>query len=1155
MIIRDVLRYRLLGPLVVERDGVGIDLGPPKQRAMLAVLAHEAGRVISTDWLATAVWGDDWPASVQSSLHSNVSRLRRLLREGDSSPPPITRFGTGYRLDTEAAEFDVRDFLDDVRGVNEAVEGRQWRQVVVTAERALGLWRGDYLADLGDAEWVRSAEVPLTERRAGVAQSLIVGLLGTGDITGAVARSTAVVAEQPLVERAAWLHMVALHRAGRSPEALDMFRRFTSRLDAELGLDPGMALRDLNTDILRQNPDTLAWPGPSSELPNGRSPVAAAPGREPEVRPAPVSLQVSPTPERSPLVGRGSEQAEITALLQAARRDGARWLVLSGPPGIGKTRLTVEALRIWARLDGDGSVARSACPDLDEVPSWWPVRQLLRAIGSDPDDMLAAAGVDDDGGIDMAHYRAIENGIAAIRGHLRRGPLLIVVDDLHWADHASLTFLSMLAESVTEPGLAVVVTTRANPRRPELDRLLAAIARRAGNRQLTVAALPVSDVAELVENVSGHRPDAAEAAELTDRTGGTPFHVVEYARMPEAERVAGRTPPAIRTVLRRRFAALPPDLLAVLRVAATLGEPIDVRLTAHVEGRPVDEIADFLDDAADLDLVVPAVDSAAYVFAHALLRTELTAEVPELRRRRLQAKAADALADAVDLTGVLRRASHLQAAGPLADAGDSYRGFRAAAELAERESLSAAAATWWTAALTAFDRLPGSEQADRDALVATQARALAWSGQGQALLDTLDAELIRALRAGQTGSVGRLAATLLRMSGSWPWPVYGSDPAPLMTTLQGVDDALRDDPGARARVLAVLANGRCYDPDPTVPDSLSRRAIELAEGLGDPDVLADALLGRAIVYGGVASRSAESIELLDRLADLPHELAATDAVIRHNLLTMATINLGLLDESSRHLHAGAVGADTLRMPVNRVQFRWHEASLAQWSGDLRRAQALYDRAEYAHRATDLQQAGTFELAELVLAWDRGLLAGAVGEVPNNPMIGRWTSVAVAAAGGRPGCDEALSAEVLRPEPDVWTSHGRFALLAHCVADRGLAALAPTLLSAMIPLRDCLATFGQVGTLGPVALAVARLARLIGDHEMAREMLGRATALASRAGGASALLHCRWEAALWTADDDSAHTTQWHAELSALVREADDRGMTGIADRARTLLRR
>ncbi len=1090
--------------MAVETDGELLDLGPPKQRGVLALLAQHAGGTVSADRILDCVWGEERTPSAQSSLHATVSRLRRLLRTDASAPSPIVRRSHGYALDAGKDALDVTQFLADAQEAQRRIEAGDWPAAVAAAERALRLWRGGYLEDFGDEDWVRAAAVSLAEQRAGAIQSLIAGLLGVGEVAAALALCAGLVEENPLAERPAWLHMVALYRAGRTADALAAYQSLAVRLRDELGLEPGEALRELQLAVLRGDREMAQWPG------SGSGPAPDSPASAGEFA---TSSEPDAPDDAAGIVGREQELATIHAVLAGARAGRTQWMVISGPPGIGKSRLADEAVRLWQQAGRP--VARGQCPDLDAPPSWWPIRQVLRDLGDDADAVLAAAA---EGDVDRSRVAVYERVSDRLRAHLAGKSLLIVVEDLHWADHASLSLLTMLAETFDAAGLLVAVTTRDASPSPELDRLLEAIARRRTSRHIELSALSRFDVGRLAQQISGETLADADVSDLAERTNGVPFFVVEYARLPAAERRSTGIPTAVRSVLRRRLAVLPDELLDVLRVAAVVGDPIDVTVLAGMLDRPADELADLLDDAADQALLVASATSNAYTFSHALLREELVSAVPVLRRQRLHLHAADYFDARVSAVAVVRRAGHLRAAGPAAEPKDALAAFRAAAEAAEQQRQYDVAATWWGAAVEAFDRAPDSTTSERDALVHAQVRNLAWAGRGQAVLDVLDAALVEALRAGRTGSVGHLAANLLRVSGAWPWPVYGSDPAPLLVTLRGLDGLLASDPAARARVLAVAAIGHCYDLDPAVPDRLSSTALEIAEQTGDSAVLADAILGRALTYAGVATHSQESIELLDRLSTLDYENAAPDTVLRHGLLTMATMNLAQPEACAHHVEAGAVAAELFRTPINRVQLRWAEASLAQWHGDLDRAADLYARAEAAHRATELQQAGTFELAAIVLAWDQGRLHEVSGEVPSNPFVSSWTSAVVDAAAGRPGADEALRAEVLRPEPNVWTSHGRLALLAHAVADRGLADLAQPLLDAMAPLSQYLATLGQIGTIGPVALAMARLADLKQDRAAAQAFLEIAIDISTASRGQASLRRCRQLAADWAARD-------------------------------------
>lgn len=1148
-----VISYRLLGPLSVERDGQPLDLGPRQQRAVLAALVQDAGATVSTDRLVLVVWGDDPPTSAVASIQAHISRLRRLLRRSPSSPSPIQRRAHGYVLEVTTDQVDLPAFLSAAQAARQAVAARDWAAAVAAGEEALSWWHGTYLADFADEEWVQVAAVPLLERRAGVVQDLVVGLLGRGDLTDATARSSAMLAEQPLVERAAWLHMVALHRSGRTGEALAAYRRYAGVLDDELGLDVGPAMRDLQGAILRQDPSIGAWPGAAA----GPADQAVPGVVEPASRPTPAAALADGTDTaddpRTRLVGRRDEWAAIEEVLQQARSGGTGWLVLTGAAGMGKSRLAQEAAQHWARTGG--RIVQGSCPDDAAVPAWWPVKQLLRGLGADPEAVLTPAAGSD---ADAARFAAMERARDVLLEAARVEPLLVLVEDVHWADRTSLRFLTFVAESMAsadrlltgarpsapeEPAALALVITSRDHTTPEVDRLLAAVARRPGSRQLPVPPLSRPEIGELAAQVSGARLPPADLAALAERTAGNPFFVGEYARLDAAERERNAIPTAVRAVLRRRLADLSPDLVDVLRAAAVLGDPLEVDLLGRMTDRSPDDVADRLDEASDRAILVPTPDGASYAFAHALLQDEVQAGLPTLRRQRLELQAAAAFG-----TGrgddVLRRAAHLRAAGASAGPALLLEATRAAAVEAERQGQPDVAATWWATAVSAFDRLPDGAADVRDELVGAQVAALTRAGRGQAVLDVLDGALLDAVRAGRTSSVGRLAANLLRVSGSWPWPAYGSDPAPLLTTLRGLDTILASDPGARARVLAVTAIGHCYDLDHDVPDTMSRRAVELAEEAGDPDVLADTLLGRALTFSGVARHAAESLAILDRLVRLPHRDQAVDEVLAHNLATCACVNLARIEEAVRHLEAGVLGADVLRMPVDRVQLRWAEACIAQWRGDLPRAQELYARAEAAHRQTELQQTGTFELAEVVLCWERGRLAEIDGRVPTNPVVSRWTTVVADAAAGRAGADDAIRQEVHRPEPVAWTSHGRLALLAHAAADRGLSDLVDPLLVQLRPLEGYLATIGHVGTIGPVGLAIARLLDLYGDRAGARAQLERAQSLAAGSGGASAELHGRLVAARWAVEEDPA-STGLPQELDDLEAGLARRGMTGL----------
>lgn len=655
------MHLQLLGPLQVVVGGRPVELGPPKQRAVLAVLALAGGAVVSADRLIDAVWGDDAPASATAGLHAYISNLRKALR-GDGLGSPIVRQAPGYRLALPAdARIDLAEFTASCTAAREAAAAGQWTGSLAEAEAALGLQRGPLLADLADADWVAAEAVRVDELRTECTETRIAALLALGRTAEALTGALALRADQPLRDRACWLHMLAAYRAGRTAEAMDAYTDYARHLDTELGLTPGPELRELQTLILAQSPELATWPRPSAWT--GATDVQAPVIDPPELP--------SPEPSAGALVGRERELPVITALLDDIDAGDTSWLVLTGPPGIGKTRLAEEAA---ARANAP--VIWVDCPDESGTPPWWPMRRLVRALGPDADEILA---VPTDADPDAARFLVYE------RLHLLLAtaePRLLVIDDAQWADAASLGALAYLAGVLRGHPVGVVLTVRDGRHGPELDRLLTTLARSDRGRHLPVPALGADDVAALANGIAEEPLSTDEAAVLAERTGGNPFFVGEYARLPRRDRGTD-IPSAVRSVLDRRLAGLDDPVITVLRSAAVIGDRLDAEalgLLRTVTALDLDALADRLDDAADARILVTAHASSAYEFAHGLLREHLLAGMPPLRRRRLHMRVAELLGGAPENAG--RRAQHLIDALPLADPTDVVAACRVAAEQA-----------------------------------------------------------------------------------------------------------------------------------------------------------------------------------------------------------------------------------------------------------------------------------------------------------------------------------------------------------------------------------------------------------------------------------------------------------------------------------------
>ncbi len=1138
--------YRLLGPLEVCRASTHsepggpavselvVDLGPKKQRTVLAVLLLNRGRVVSTDRLIDALWHDEAPASAMASIQAYISNLRRALRVETGAASPIVRQSPGYVLDISAAEVDLSVFLDDAETARQRAEDGQWQEALTIADRALASVRGQLLEDLRDEHWVEVEAAAFEEVRTECRETRITALLALGRLAPALVEAAQLCSEYPFRDRTCWLRMVALHQAGRSPEALEQFRVHAARLDTELGLEPGGELTALQGGILRHEPGLAAWP---------RIPGWSGAGMISVPAPESAVVEGPDLDSARAFVGRGSEVGAVDQMLDQVRTGAPRWLALTGPAGIGKTRLAEECDARVASIGGVAVWAR--CVEDDGAPAWWPIRRILGELGTDADAVLS---LPTDVEPDEARFAVYERVLTAIESAASNVPVLaVVIDDIQWADPTTLRCLTYLVGALRRESVWFVLTLRDTEAGPNVRRLVDAVLHGDGNRHVVVPALAQTEVARLASCVSGEQLDETEVRILAERTGGNPLFVSEYARLPRDERLDGGIPMAVRSVLGRRLAAVEPAVLQVLRVAAVIGESIEMGTLTAATRLDVDTLADYLDDAADERIIVADPAIGGYVFAHGLLRDEVLGAIPALRRQRIHARVADVLADSSDPDGLSRRAQHLLSALPLVDPGVVLEACSAAARQAAERWSSESAAQWWEAAVRAFDLLPASLQSidARDDLLVARVEALARAGRGQTVLDVVNSGLLEAVREGRTSAVGRLAAALLRAAGAWPWVSYGKDPGPLLERLAGLEPFVVSDQTAHARVLAALAVGSCYHPDSTVPDSLSSRALEMAREVGDSDVIADALLGRILLYSGVATHSHESVGLLEELFELGHQQSRSDEVIAHTVASMTRMNLADVDAAAMHVRQGIIGCDVLRLPVLRVQLRWMEATLAAWHGDFEETKRQFDTARQIHLQTELYTAGSAGLAFNTLEWEYGTLADAE---PGIVEPDAWSIAIAGARGERERAASEIGLWCARTGPVTWTTLGHQTLIARVVADLELGEYAESFVDLLTPFVDRIATVGQVGVIGSVAEVVARLHAMQGRTDMATVLLDQAEGIARRTSSPPTLLRCRLLRAQLQAG--SVARDRVIAEIAA---ESEQCGMHGLGAFARSML--
>ncbi|MGH4001559.1 MAG: BTAD domain-containing putative transcriptional regulator, partial [Pseudonocardiaceae bacterium] len=456
------MQWRVLGPVEAVVDGQLVDLGPPKQRALFALLVSRVGRPVALDVLLEELWAGTPPPAAMASLRAYVANLRRVLEPHRAPRTPAAVLRTcvpGYLLDSRGVDVDAHRFSGHAATGREAWAREDPRQALAEFEAGLALWRGEAYADVTNAAWVVPEVARLEELRLAVVEGRCAALIGLGAHEVAVPELDAHVRGYPLREYGCELLALALYRAGQQAQALAVLRDIRTRLADELGIDPGAPLQRLERDILIQAP-TLDRGAPTSS----RTVVAGAPVA-PGVPVAPRAPAAGPgsAGEQDIFVGREATLRQLVDALAGVGSGRGRVVLVAGEPGIGKTVL----LRRFAEVAGV-PVVWGACPEHVAAPPLWPWEQVLRAMRIRCPDRQVPGSVAAllDGstqlseGLDVAG--AALRRFEAIGQYLTEGldPLVVILDDLHWADLASLRLLAYLADTITASRLLLVASYR-----------------------------------------------------------------------------------------------------------------------------------------------------------------------------------------------------------------------------------------------------------------------------------------------------------------------------------------------------------------------------------------------------------------------------------------------------------------------------------------------------------------------------------------------------------------------------------------------------------------------------------------------------------------------------------------------------------------------
>lgn len=476
-----MVQLRLLGPVEIEvNNGRLLSLGTGRLRTVAAILISEVNQVIPVSRMIDLAWDADPPARARGVVHNHVHRLRQLL----AGQAEIVTRGRGYVLIADPWAVDANRFQNLVSGAREA----EPRTAVAELRQALGLWRGEVLADVPGDRVRRTLGVGLTQARVAALQELGERLLLLGRYGELITELTGWLAEHPLHEELTALLMRALQASGRQAEALDHFHRTRRHLKGQLGIDPGPALSETYLAVLGGKPAVAPhFPDRPSAGPGRAAPYA--PDRPPAPRPP-----VSQLPPRIPdFCGRAREIAALDENLDRVPRPDC--VVLAGGGGAGKTTLAVH----WAHRRKAEFPDGQLFVDLRgfERPPMRPgtvLGMFLQALGV-PDEKIPDAVTER-----SALYRSLLAG--------RR--MLVVLDNAGTAEQVR----PLLPAT---PGSLAVVTSR---------RRLSGLMIRDGAALVTVGPLPADEALELLGTALGRQRIAAEGAaarELVERCDRLPL--------------------------------------------------------------------------------------------------------------------------------------------------------------------------------------------------------------------------------------------------------------------------------------------------------------------------------------------------------------------------------------------------------------------------------------------------------------------------------------------------------------------------------------------------------------------------------------------------------------------------------------------------------
>lgn len=846
-------------------------------------------------------------------------------------------------------------------------------------------------------------------------------------------------------------------------------------------------------------------------------------------------------------VGREAERLHLWNLWRETCAGARRLVLLGGEAGVGKTSLVTQlaqhahvegATVLYGRCDEDLGVPFLAWAQaLDHLVREAEQTILIRYANRHGGDLqrlvpalaervpqLPAPRQSDPETERYALYAAVHGLLQVVSGH---EPLLLLLDDLHWADGPSLSLLHHVASVESSSAVMVLGTYRDDSdlsRGHPLAELLADLHREQGVERLTLAGMPADDVAAMVESAVGHKLDEGGrelALQITQETAGNPFFAGELLRhLNESGAIVqdgnGRwhlrgeiadlgLPQSVREVVGRRVASLGSDTEAVLSAASVIGRDFDLDLLQAVTELPEARVLDLLEQAEGASLLKEDRERAgSFAFAHAIIEYTLYEELGATRRARLHRRVGEVLErrageQAGELLGQL--AYHWAEAKSPADAAKAIRYSEMAAERAVAQLAPGEAVRWYRQALDLLQQGPGEDHARRCELLI---------GLGEAQRQAGDPEFRRNLLEGaglaeELGATEWLCRAVLANSRGWSSQVGAVD-IKRVRALEAAAACLPPGDARRGQVLALLAAEEHYAREPSRCQTLAREAVEIARQAADVPALAETLINALLavwVPQTFEERSSWAHELTDLASQLDDPWLRFWAAHRQTAVDIEAGDRGQVDN-------GMATMRTLATVLPSPPITWtrllHESGWALVRGELEEAEWWARQALQVGLTSGQRDApATFTMQLFHIRYYQGRLGeltekvvGYASKISGSTIWRPSAALALVSEGRR---EEAIEL-ALQEETTVVPSDGMWVAQTFACADvywrLELRDPAARLYELLTPFSE---RFVQAGSTiwGSYAWALGVLASTLGESEAAEHHLVRAAELEAEFG--------------------------------------------------------